>query len=279
MNYSEINYAGLIDVISDVHRQAQSGAAGAVNRYLFLRNWLIGFYLIEFEQNGKDRAEYGSGLLKKVAQDLKTRNIPGCAVRMLERMRIFCVTYPQLKDAFSSPLAADLCKCVFPNGLKNPSPPVTKSRDTQQTSPRPLSIQQLFHFSWTHFIELFSIEDSWKRAFYENECLKGNWSKRQLRRQIGSLLYERTGLSTDKKAVIEAGRKQASEAPQAIADIIRDPYVLEFAGLPENSRYYESTLEAARSLITCRRFYLNWEMVSALKPGRRELQLVTSMII
>lgn len=245
MKSKKMNYSVLIDVISKVHQQSQAGAAGAVNRYLVLRNWLIGFYMIEFEQNGKDRAEYGSELLKKAAQDLQSRGIPGCAVRMLERMRIFCVTYPQLRDAFSSPAAADLCSSILPHGLKISSPAVTKSKDVQRTSPRPLSIKQLFHFSWTHFVELIGIDDPWKRAFYENECLKGNWSKRQLQRQIGTLLYERTGLSIDKKAVIEAGRKQASEAPQAIADLIRDPYVLEFAGLPESIQYHESTLEAA----------------------------------
>ncbi len=241
----KMDYSVLIDAISKVHQQAQSGAAGEVNRYLVLRNWLIGFYLIDFEQNGKDRAAYGAGLLKRVAEDLKVRGIPGCAVRMLERMRIFCLTYPQLNKAFSSPMVADLYSSILPNGLKISSPAVTKLTKPSQAVPRSLLIQQLFHFSWTHFIEFIGIDDSWKRAFYENECLKGNWSKRQLQRQIGSLFYERTGLSTDKKAVIEAGRKQAVEAPNAIADLIRDPYVLEFAGLVEFPQYQESTLEAA----------------------------------
>ena len=103
----------------------------------------------------------------------------------------------------------------------------------------------MFHFSWTHFVEFIRLDDPWKRAFYENECLKGNWSVRQLQRQIESLLYERTGLSTDKQAVIQAGREQAHDAPQAIADLIRDPYVLEFTGLAELPKYRESTLEAA----------------------------------
>jgi hypothetical protein len=82
--------------------------------------------------------------------------------------------------------------------------------------------------SWTHWIELLQLDDLWKRAFYENECLNGTWSVRQLKRQIGSLLYERTGLSKDKRTVIGIARKQATEAPAQIADLIRDPYVLEF---------------------------------------------------
>ena len=91
--------------------------------------------------------------------------------------------------------------------------------------------------------ELIAIDDPWKRAFFENECLLANWSVRQLRRQIGSLLYERTGLSTNKKAVIEKARKQ--ERQQDFTDLIRDPYVLEFTGLAERPEYLESDLESA----------------------------------
>lgn len=245
MKSKKMNYSVLIDTISQVHEQSRSGAAGAVNRYLVLRNWLIGAYIIEYEQKGKDRAEYGSGLLKKIALDLKSRGVSGCEVRMLERMRVFCVTYPQFKECFSSPLVADFYKSISLHGLEISSPRVTKLVKLSQSGPHPLPFEKLFYFSWTHFIDLISIDDLWKRAFYENECLKGNWSKRQLQRQIGSLLYERTGLSTNKKAVIETGRKQATEAPQAIADIIRDPYVLEFVGLSECPQYQESTFEAA----------------------------------
>jgi predicted nuclease of restriction endonuclease-like (RecB) superfamily len=103
----------------------------------------------------------------------------------------------------------------------------------------------VLRFSWTHLIELVRIEDPWKRAFYENECLRGNWSVRQLQRQVGSLLYERTGLSTDKRAVIEYGRDQAAEPPLGVADLIRDPYVLEFTGLVRKPHHQESDLETA----------------------------------
>jgi predicted nuclease of restriction endonuclease-like (RecB) superfamily len=99
--------------------------------------------------------------------------------------------------------------------------------------------------SWSQLIEFLSIADPWKRAFYENECLKGTWSKRQLQRQIGSLLYERTGLSTDKKKVVERARHQAGEAPLVANDLIRDPYVLEFTGLAERQEFNESELETA----------------------------------
>ncbi len=238
-----MKYAALIRTIAATHRQAQAGAAGAVNRHLILRNWLIGSYLVEFEQRSEDRAQYGTGLLKRVASDLHAKGIPGCAVRMLERMRVFYLTCPQMRGVISSPPVT----FSEPSGHSRiSSPAVTKSRGpAARRAPRPLPVEMLLRLSWTHLIDLLAIHDPWKRAFYENECLKGNWSKRQLQRQIGSLLYERTGLSTDKTAVINRARAQATGSPAAIADLIRDPYVLEFAGLAEKPHYLESDLEQA----------------------------------
>jgi len=112
------------------------------------------------------------------------------------------------------------------------NPGKTDRQNSQTASdqlPTPLSPQALLQLSWSHLVELLAIDDPWKRAFFENECLQANWSVRQLRRQIGSLLYERTGQSTNKKAVIEKARKQ--ERQQDFTDLIRDPYVLEFTGL------------------------------------------------
>jgi predicted nuclease of restriction endonuclease-like (RecB) superfamily len=114
-------------------------------------------------------------------------------------------------------------------------------KSTGQISP--LSASAVLSFSWTQLIEFIRLDDPLKRAFYENECLNGNWSKRQLQRQIGSLLYERTGLSKNKKAVVARARLQ--EPQQTIEDLIRDPYVLEFTGLAERAEYHESELERA----------------------------------
>ncbi len=224
-------------------------------RGIAVRNWLIGAYLVEFEQNGEGRAKYGAGLLKRVADDLAERAVSGCSSQMLERMRLFFRDYPQIASVISSLPVSELQNLLRPSALAISSPPVRKSSgalipaDGKKSSPpvtnspRPLPPQKLLQLSWTHLIDLLAIEDPWKRAFYENECLKGNWSKRQLQRQIGSLLYERTGVSTDKQAVIEHARQQAIESPQQIAALLRDPYVLEFTGLAEKSHYLESDLE------------------------------------
>ena len=104
-------------------------------------------------------------------------------------------------------------------------------KTSPQNLPTPFATETVLRFSWTHLVELVRIEDAWKRAFFENECLKGNWSVRQLQRQIESLLYERTGLSKNKKALVE--RARTAGVKETVEDLIRDPYVLEFIGLAE----------------------------------------------
>lgn len=103
----------------------------------------------------------------------------------------------------------------------------------------------MFRLSWSHIVELLRLDDPWKRAFYENETVRASYSVRELQRQIGSLLYERTGLSTDKKAVIAAARTEEFLAKPHLAGLLRDPYVLEFTGLAERSHYRETDLESA----------------------------------
>lgn len=149
----------------------------------------------------------------------------------------------QLRTQIPSSVMAESGKLpILPVGPEIPSSAMTNS---SQVGPVPLLAENILRLSWAHWIELLRLDDPWKRAFYENECLTGNWSVRQLQRQIGSMLFERTGLSADKRAVIEAARMQSSEAPAAIADLIRDPYVLEFVGLAEKPHYRESDLESA----------------------------------
>jgi predicted nuclease of restriction endonuclease-like (RecB) superfamily len=208
-----------------------------------MRNWLIGAYIVEFEQNGEDRATYGQQLLSCLSGDLRQRNIPGCSPEMLGRMRFFYRTYPQVRETISLSFPREF------SGLREradrtaiPSPAVTEFKTAL---PTPLDGQMLMRLSWSHLIELIRLDDPWKRAFYENECLRSSWSKRELQRQLGSLLYERTGLSVNKRAVIERARHEASEAQLQISELIRDPYVLEFVDLAEQPSYTESDLETA----------------------------------
>lgn len=111
------------------------------------------------------------------------------------------------------------------------------------TGIKPLSPRLVLQLTWSHLLEILRLDDPLKRIFYENECLKGRWSVRQLQRQIGSLLFERTGLSKDKAAVLR--RAQQQNRPPEIADMLRNPYVLEFTGLAEKPAYSENDLESA----------------------------------
>jgi predicted nuclease of restriction endonuclease-like (RecB) superfamily len=152
---------------------------------------------------------------------------------MLKNCRQFYRLYPSIRQS----LAGEL-------GTIPVSPEIRQSAIGEFDPGLPtLPPEQLRRLSWTHFIELIRIDDPLKRAFYETECLQGNWSIRQLQRQIGSLLYERTGLSTDKESVI--GRASSQDLPPSIVTLLRDPYVLEFAGLAERPSYSEADLEAA----------------------------------
>ena len=238
-----MNYDALVESITALHAASVGRAASAVNQALVLRNWAIGAYVVEFEQNGEDRAEYGGSLLRRLSYDLGAGGIKGVSPDMLERMRLFSRHYPQLAETISAPLVRISTKPAAAASSGPISAPAV--RKSAKDGPTPLSPELILRLTWTHLADLVRIDDPWKRAFYEIECLNGNWSKRQLQCQIGSLLYERIALSTDKAAVIERARQQSVEASPRMADLIRDPYVLEFVGLAERPGYTESQFESA----------------------------------
>ncbi len=238
-----MNYRALLNAIQSAHQEMKGRAVTAVNQALVLRNWLIGRFIVEFQQNGSDRAKYGMQLLERLSQDLTAQRLRGFSLSSLERMRSLYLIYPQLKDSISSSPIMKF-RLTLPSEHLSNSVITNDGIQTVQSKITPLASEMLLRFSWTHFQELVRIDNPVKRAFYENECLKGNWSVRQLQRQIESLLYERTGLSTNKKAVIARGRLQEKSNPaETMEEMIRDPYVLEFTGLSERSEYSESDLE------------------------------------
>ena len=133
-----LNYAPLVTEIAKVHQQAQSGAAGAVNRHLLLRNWLIGAYLVEFEQNGQDRARYGAGLLKRLSGDLRCRDVEGVSPDMLERMRIFYLAYPQFRGHISATASRKLS--LEPRASKSGPISASPMRKSPGRRPAPLAL-------------------------------------------------------------------------------------------------------------------------------------------
>ncbi len=235
-----MNYSGLIKSITGATVRLQENVAAVANQALVIRNWLVGAWLVEFEQSGKDRAKYGQKLLESVAADLAKKEIKGLTdPRVLRDCRVLYRVYPQIRGSVTRELGTITLPSSTPETLT-----VTGKRirgSATRELPTPLALQELMRLSWTHLQELIRLDDPWRRAFYENECIKGRWSIRQLQRQIGSLLYERTGLSTNKKTVIQRTRTQ--EPRQSISDVLRDPYILEFTGLAERTEYSELDLE------------------------------------
>lgn len=248
-----MNYEAIVHQISAIDTLARAEAVRAVNHLLTLRNWLIGAYIVEFEQNGEDRAAYGERLLPRLAGDLRRKGIRGLSETNLKMYRQLALTYPTLgiRQTLSDFFLSDGGKRTSASGKNSPG---LASRfaalEARQAASPPLDWQdgrffdQLLHqLSWSQFVLLIRLDDPVKRAFYELECLKSRWSVRELERQIDSMLYERVGLSKDKEAVLALAKKgQLTETPSAL---IREPYVLEFLGLPEKAKYTESDLEEA----------------------------------
>jgi len=206
-----------------------------VNQSLTIRNWLFGYYIVEYDQNGEDRARYGTELLKKLADRLSGKKIKGLYERNLRNCRQFYLVYPEISHV--------LCDYALPGSIWR-SVTAKSHKEQKNRSFTGVDINLLLsRLSYTHIIELIWETDSIKRVFYEVEAIKGNWSVRQLKRQMGSLLYERTGLSTDKKGLIQDINKKAE--PSTPEGIMRDPYVFEFVGLEPKEKFAESELEEA----------------------------------
>jgi predicted nuclease of restriction endonuclease-like (RecB) superfamily len=234
------NFNKLISIIEQVHNQLQSSAANAVNQALTIRNWLIGYYIVEFEQNGKDRAVYGDGLIEKLAGKLK--HIKGIDRRALFKFRQFYIFYPHLNQILQQTLS-DFGK------MGTVSPQLTS--DWKMGTVSPLSENNLAvspgklitKLSYSHLELLLNIDDQLKRTFYELECIKGTWSVRELKRQINSLYFERSGLSANPEEL--SGIINKNTIPQKPTDIIKNIYSFEFLNIKINPIVEESDLETA----------------------------------
>lgn len=225
------SFAELTGAIQQVHAELTAQASRAINVSLTLRNWLIGCHIVEYEQEGMDRAQYGESLLDRLADELGKLAIPRTQARELRRYRLFYKTYPQIRETLSPEFST---RFHLPANLG-----VTDSQIEPSAACRPTELIEKLSFS--HLAELIAIDDETKRAFYEIECLRGNWSVRELKRQIGSLHYERSGLSRNKKKLSAMANQAAEQAVPQLA--IRDPYIFEFLGLRPKEVMGESHLE------------------------------------
>jgi|GEM_PF-47805 len=237
------DFDSLVSSIVHLHRQTQDFATKAVNVALTLRNWLIGRQIEVYERNGEDRASYGDKLMDTLSKRLVKQGWERCERRELYRFRQFYLTYPKIVESLTpqSALPSELLPLL---SLLSPSPsPIRASLTPESQTVESATPQLIDRLSFTHLNELIQLPDETQRRFYEIECIRGNWSVRELKRQIASLYYERSGLSNDKAALSSLANEAAEVALPA--HIIRDPYVFEFLGLRSRDVMAESDLEDA----------------------------------
>ena len=240
-----LDFERLVELCRLTHEEARRSAVQAAERSLVVRNWLTGWYIVEYEQSGADRAEYGARTLKRLSAALKERIGRGFSVRSLEQYRRFYLQFeglvPQLRK--SQTLSA------ISAAAHNPQTPSAKSRVStgrdlsQLLQSASTALLQQFTLGWSHYVTLLSIDDADTRRFYEIEAADGGWSVLELNRQIDSSLYVRLALSRDKREVRRLARE--GQVVEKAADLIKDPVVLEFLGLEESPTYSESELETA----------------------------------
>jgi predicted nuclease of restriction endonuclease-like (RecB) superfamily len=230
------NYSNLLEKIAEILSQARTKVFREINRAQVLAYWSIGREIVEFEQKGKTRAEYGEELVIRLAKDMTERFGRGFSKSNLFLMRQFYLTYPEKFQTVSGK-SSEVQKFQTSSG----------KFEISQTSSDLSAVAQAGQFepmlSWSHYCELLKVEEPLARSFYEQESVQNNWSVRELKRQIGSMLFERLALSKDTKAVMKMAEKgQIIEKPE---DAIKDPYILEFLNLKEETSYTETQLEQA----------------------------------
>jgi predicted nuclease of restriction endonuclease-like (RecB) superfamily len=236
----------LITLITETNTYFQKQVQKQVNVSLTLRNWFFGFYLVEYELTGADRAQYGKQVMKEVAR--RAKHVKGFAETNLHLFKTFYLAYPQIFQLLTEKLqlsdfkGLEIFQSLTEKLGKTFNTTISTKSDIEDNNLK-IDINKLINqLSFTHFIELIKAGTPAKRIFYEVETLKNNWTVRELQRAMNSMLYERTGLSQNKDEVIKKHIKGEKLAPE---DLFRNPYVLEFLGLEEKSAYTENDLERA----------------------------------
>jgi predicted nuclease of restriction endonuclease-like (RecB) superfamily len=247
--------------IREILESARAGVVRSVNTTQVMANWLIGREIVEEEQKGRRKAEYGEQLLDEIASWLSTDYGRGYSATNLRWFRQLFLTYPQLVSGIHHAVRDESGNTTIGDKIhhavrdKSDAP---RRKSTKGHAVRSLSLPEILqaprgeswkpgllnpNLSWTHYRTLLRVDKPNARAFYEIETIKNNWSARELERQINSLLFERLALSKDKKGLMRLATKgQEIRRPE---DAFKDPVVIEFLGLPESPRLVESKLEEA----------------------------------
>ena len=211
-----------------------------INQTMVYTYFEIGRMIVEDEQKGEYRAEYGERIIRELSEKLTNEFGRGFSFTNLKQMRQFYIVY-SIGQTLSDQLnTSDIKQIEISETVLRKSLPIPQTLSAELQT---FDIKQIpnFRLSWSHYLKLMRIDDVAERQFYEIESINNNWSLRELQRQYDSALYQWLALSRDKQGIQELSKKgQIIEKPE---DLIKDPLILEFAGLPENSRYSESDLE------------------------------------
>lgn len=228
------SFNDLASIVQTTHDAAQSSAVKAINRMQTMRNWLIGYYIVEFEQHGKDRAEYGTQLLKKLEERVDRK---GLTTTLFKWARKFYRLYPQMMENLPIPICATVMHQLQP--IENKEDTIGASMTHQFVTPGKTIIS---HLSFTHLREIMTLDDPLARYFYEQECIKCTWSVRELRRQISTNLYVRAGISANPEKLLSLPSVQGHDSAELQ---IRQPFTFEFLGLKAQEVVDEHDLEDA----------------------------------
>ena len=231
---TSFSFDHLSELVLQLHDSAYSATVKAINRFATIRNYVIGFYIVEYEQHGNDRAKYGDRLLKRLAESVNKR---GINETILKNCRRFYLAYPQIKDYLTaiSPTASKKSLGKSPTA-SDKSSQISPTTSDNFITPAAELVSKL---SFSHIVEILTIDDPLARFFYETECIRYCWSVKELRRQISTNLYFRAGVSQKPEQLLE--RTEINTSP---AISIRDPFSFEFLGLRPEA-FTENDLENA----------------------------------
>jgi len=241
----------LVTVLSETQSYFRHQAQKQVNIGLTLRNWFFGFYIVEYEQKGNDRAVYGENLIQNLAKMMSEKQLKGFSAVNLRMYRSFYLCYPEIQQSATVELYLnDFQKnTILQTATGKLITDQTQEKNNEiailqsATAKSILAIDKMLnHLSFTHIVELIKHNNETKRSFYAWQTIENSWSVRELQRAVNSMLYERTGLSIDKQKVID---KQKNLYPILSEDFFKNPYILEFLELKEETEYTENDLEQA----------------------------------
>ena len=247
----ELNFENLSETLLNLNKVFEEDTAKAINRNITARNWLTGFYIVHYEQNGKDRAEYGEKIIRKLAERLNKKSLSYRNLQLYKQFYLeFKVLEKPIKDFVLNEFRAEENLILNANLslIEEPSELTADCANSVCTiqNKKEISIPAEILFksiSYSHFTLIMGVENPLARTFYELETIKGVWTFRELKRQIDTNYFERSAISTnpEKMSLLVQSKSEKLD----LQDVIKSPFVYEFLGLKDREVVDETDLENA----------------------------------